>query len=60
MLTVKGSLLKHLPWWQSNVKNNYIVNVIAEGYKLPLLDMPLPNIIMNNKSARDNAEFVDS
>jgi hypothetical protein len=59
MLRVKGSLQKHLAWWQDNVKNDYIVKIIAEGYKLPLLAIPQDSWIKNNKSARDNEVFVD-
>jgi hypothetical protein len=59
MLRVKGSLQKHLSWWQSNVKNNYIIDVVKEGYKLPLLQVPQPSFIHNNKSARDNPDFVN-
>ena len=59
MYNVKGSLRRHLPWWTSNVKNEYIVNVVAEGYRLPLLAIPKDSSIDNNKSARDHADFVD-
>ena len=58
MLSVKGSLRKHLAWWCENVKNQYIVNMIAEGYKLPLISIPAIEHLRNNKSARDNADFV--
>jgi hypothetical protein len=60
MFTVKGSLKRHLPWWRENIANQYIVNTIEEGYRLPLLDIPHSEILKNNKSARDNAEFVTS
>jgi hypothetical protein len=58
MLSVKGSLRKHLSWWRENVQNQYIVNTIAEGYKLPLISIPEVEHLRNNKSARDNANFV--
>jgi hypothetical protein len=58
MLTVKGSLRRHTAWWQANVKNKYIVDVVKDGYKLPLLAVPTSSTINNNKSARDNAQFV--
>jgi hypothetical protein len=60
MFTVKGSLKRHLPWWRTNIANQYIVGIIAEGYRLPLLDIPQHELLKNNKSARDNAEFVTS
>ena len=40
--------------------NNYIVKTIEEGYRLPLLGFPQREILRNNKSARDNAEFVNT
>jgi hypothetical protein len=59
MYTVKGSLQKHLSWWTQNVHNEYIVNVIAQGYRLPLLEVPKASEIRNNKSAREHCEFID-
>jgi hypothetical protein len=56
---VKGSLFRHRQWWRNNINNDYIVKVIEEGYKLPLLDMPRNEILKNNKSARDSAVFVN-
>ena len=60
MLSVKGSLRRHLPWWRNNIKNSYIVETIAEGYRLPLLGIPEDVFLKNNKSAMENADFVDS
>jgi hypothetical protein len=59
MLKVKGSLKKHSEWWHLNIKNPYILGVIDEGYKLPLIEIPEPIILKNNKSALENASFVD-
>ena len=60
MLSVNGSLKRHLKWWQANIKNDYIVDIVNNGYRLPLLEIPVPSCINNNKSARDNADFVDN
>ena len=60
MYNVKGSLRRHLPWWRENVNNEYIVNVVAQGYRLPLLGIPKDSHINNNKSARDHVDFVDA
>ena len=57
-MAVKNSLKKHLSWWRENIKNEYIVNVIAEGYKLPLIEIPTSEYLQNNKSARENPVFV--
>jgi hypothetical protein len=60
MYAVKGSLLKHLSWWRTNVHNEYIVNTVAQGYRLPLLEVPSDTEIRNNKSARDQSVFVSA
>jgi hypothetical protein len=59
MAKVKGSLHRHLNWWQSNITNNEILQIIAEGYRLPLVAIPEKSVIKNNRSARDNVAFVD-
>jgi hypothetical protein len=59
MYSVKGSLKRHSQWWHANVRNDYILGVIDHGYKLPLLDIPAPIVLRNNKSAFDNEQFVD-
>ena len=59
MAQVKGSLSKHFNWWQYNVHNAYILDVIQNGYKLPLLGHPEHSILNNNRSARDSHLFVD-
>jgi hypothetical protein len=59
MAQVKGSLNKHFNWWQNNVHNAYILDVIKNGYKLPLLEHPAETTLTNNKSARDSHLFVD-
>jgi hypothetical protein len=59
MLNVKGSLKRHLGWWREHIKNDVIVQTIAEGYKLPIVHIPPPEMLNNNKSANDHASFVD-
>jgi hypothetical protein len=58
MFSVKGSLNRHLSWWPNNISNKDIVRIVDEGYRLPLSKVPQHSVIKNNKSARDNAEFV--
>jgi hypothetical protein len=58
MLSVKGSLLRHLSWWRENIANSYILNTIEHGYQLPLLEIPVPVMLPNNKSAFENKIFV--
>ena len=58
MLSVKGSLRRHLTWWRDNIKNKSIVDIVEHGYTLPLLEIPVETFLKNNKSAYDNADFV--
>jgi hypothetical protein len=58
-MSVKNSLHRHLGWWKLNVKNSYITGVIEHGYKLPLTSMPKPEWLKNNRTARENSDFVD-
>ena len=55
---VKGSLKKNFQFWIDIGANDYILNVINSGYKLPFKRIPEPAFINNNKSARYNEEFV--
>ncbi|XP_053391340.1 uncharacterized protein LOC128554120, partial [Mercenaria mercenaria] len=55
-----GRLKNNLAHWEKTCKNEYILDVIAQGYKLPFKTMPSSVEIRNNKSALDNLEFVSS
>ena len=57
-MNVKGSLRRHLGWWKTNVKNSYITGVIENGFKLPLLSLPKPEWLKNNKTEWENSDFV--
>ena len=58
LASVKGSLKLHSIWWHEHVNNTYILDIIDEGYKLPLLSIPPVEKLKNNKTARDNVIFV--
>ena len=60
MNSVAGSLHRHSAWWREHVSNNYIIDTIENGYRLPLLAVPEDTFLKNNKSALDNSEFVTS
>jgi hypothetical protein len=60
MLSVKGSLFRHRGWWDNNTSSVYIKSIISTGYCLPLKKLPVAEHLRNNKSARDNMNFVDS
>ena len=57
-MAVKGSLKRHIAWWKNNISNEYILNIIENGYKLPLLSMPKEEFLKNNLSARQEPSFV--
>ena len=56
---VKGSLKKHLHFWQSIGASEFVLKTISEGYVIPFIEPPKSMIFKNNKSAFSNAEFVD-
>ena len=57
---VKGRLASHLPFWKSIGTSDFILQVIEKGYALPFISEPKPAVFSNNRSARDNKEFVTS
>jgi hypothetical protein len=58
MLSVKGSLRRHLGWWKTNIASKNIIEIVEHGFTLPLLEVPQQTFLKNNKSAYDNADFV--
>lgn len=57
---VKGRLKTHISFWEKISANEDILNVIRFGYKIPFLDTPDQSYSVNNKSAIDNMDFVES
>ena len=57
-VTVKGSLRNHLDFWLKINSNQYVIDVIKNGYKLPLITEPEPCHLKNNKSSLENPNFV--
>ena len=37
-----------------------MLEIISQGYKIPLFEIPQPSSFKNNKSAVDNSEFMSS
>ena len=56
---VKGRLAKHVQYWQSIGASEFVIDTIKNGYVVPFQRPPPPMFFKNNKSAIDNAKFVD-
>ena len=57
---IKCRLASHLPFWKSIGVSDFILQVIEKGYALPFTSEPKPSVFSNNRSARDDKEFVTS
>ena len=55
---VRGRLRQHFHAWKEIEATEPVLNIINEGYKLPLLTIPQSVILRNNKSAFNNCTFV--
>ena len=54
----KGSLKNHLEFFKTIGASKFILDVIANGYKLPFLHIPKRAFFNNNKSSITHGEFV--
>ena len=59
-MSVKGRLRGALAFWNDVHAPQFILDVIEYGYKLPLLQIPLPFTAKNNSSALEQPAFVES
>nr|CDJ98099.1 RNA-directed DNA polymerase (reverse transcriptase) domain containing protein [Haemonchus contortus] len=56
-----GSIHDHISMWTTLEPNALVLDTIVNGYTIPFDEAPEPPPrVGNRKSARDNAEFVDS
>ena len=56
---VKGRLKQHVSFWRNVLTATpYIIDVIQNGYRLPLISMPPSYSASNHSSAMENVEFV--
>lgn len=55
---VKGRLKSHIQLWVNIQAPKFILDVISEGYKLPLVQTPPRLVNKNNLSAINNSDFV--
>ena len=55
-----GRLKNCISKWKQATTSKYIVDVVQNGYRLPLREQPTKVCLRNNKSARENLPFVRS
>ena len=56
----KGSLRANLSYWRKIEASDFVLDVVANGYKLPFIIMPKRQEFKNNKSAIIHSDFVTS
>ena len=54
-----GGLKRHYSKWSEATDSRYILDVVQNGYRLPLKAIPESAVLKNNKTARDNPIFVE-
>ena len=60
-ISVKGRLFSSLKFWKDNLKApKFVLNIISQGYSLPLLTLPPPFFAKNNRSSLDIRKFVET
>lgn len=57
-ILVKGRLKKHVSFWRSIGSSEYVLDVIENGYKIPLYSMPVKTFCKSYKSALLEPDFV--
>ena len=59
-ITPVGRLKKAAGKWESIGTNQVLLNIIKEGYMLPLYSLPASAELENNRSARGHKAFVEN
>ena len=49
-----------LDYWHNIGANNFVIDTIKFGYRIPFISTPCRALFFNNKSAFENASFVES
>ena len=57
-IIVRGRLKKNIQFWRDIGANVFVLDVIENGYKLPLFSMPPQYFSDNNRSAISEYDFV--
>ena len=58
-VTPVGRLRQAISKWESIGANKVVLDIVQNGYKLPLHTIPDVTRLKNNKSALQNKEFVE-
>ena len=58
MILVKDRLKERISFWKNIGANNFVLEIIEQGYKIPFYSMPERICLKNNVSAINEAEFV--
>jgi hypothetical protein len=59
-IIVKGRLKKSVEFWERIGTSIFILDVMKEGYKIPLLLKSEITFLKNNKSCIEHKHFVDT
>ena len=59
-LLLKGRLKTKLEYWHTFGASNFVIDTIKFGYRIPFISTPCRALFHNNKSALENASFVES
>ena len=54
------NISRNVNFWRLVGTNESILDLIRNGFNIPLISMPKPTACKNNKSVRTAADFVDS
>ena len=57
-ISVVGRLAKQAEFWEKIGTPHYILDIIKNGYRMPLESTPENKILRNNASSRNDPEFV--
>ena len=58
-IIVKGRLKQNVEFWKAIGANEYVLDVIENGFTIPFYTLPPNMVLKNNRSALSNVEFVE-
>ena len=58
LLGIKGSLKRHITYWENIGASAFILDIISSGYKIPFYLTPESSFSNNNRSAIEHSDFV--